>query len=99
MEYDLMSASFASISGKTFSDSETRGKFMSIEVTVEKAEPGCTATSTVDLAPDLIFATTAHDSFVSIVNASNCANAHGADMLEGYLTLTRQATFLRSYLH
>jgi hypothetical protein len=101
MEYDMMSASFAFIRGKMFNENENRekGLYLSSEVphsAAAEAEPTLGKAVPIQVARS---ASSARESFLSIVNASTCANAKGEEILKSYLTLAKQASFLRSYMY
>lgn len=101
MEYDTMTASFASISGKSSASAGREEKRRKLTVQAHCPDTGGAGFNPRKKAPVKrhILAQSAHESFASIVNAKNCANANSEEILKSYLTLARQSSYLRSYMY
>jgi hypothetical protein len=99
MEYDQMSASFASICGKDIeAENLDKQRSLASETRCSDIAGGPQDGGGAVCGPAPCDASSAHASFISIVNAKNCANANGEEILKGYMTLARQGTFLRTYM-
>ncbi len=101
MEYNMMSVSFSSICGPAWNSAKNQDKRATLESNVfnETAAEAKPEYHPINSVRSHLINQSAHESFASIINASNCANANNAEILEDYLTFTRQGSFMRSYMY